>query len=241
MLIDIATVARKELREILFPDGRASGSLRNGIVFVGLVGLLFPLQTGPTWFTRWMTVQAACFPIILTLNYAADSFAGERERHTLETLMATRLDATAVLFGKIVAIVLYVWAIVVACQVVAVVGLNVVYRDGGFIFYRPPILLAILVMSFLTALVLCAAGALVSLTAPTVRAAGQRLLVPFLAMCGLPALMPLIVEKLGWEYATVRLSPGEIVLMLAAACAVTSGILLAAGIKRFTRERVVLA
>ncbi len=37
------------------------------------------------------------------------------------------------------------------------------------------------------------------------------------------------------------LSPGEIVLMLAAACAVTSGILLAAGIKRFTRERVVLA
>lgn len=241
MLTDISIVMWKELREIVFPDGRLQSGARNVFVFVLIVGLLFPLQTGPAWFTRWMTVQAACFPIILVLNYTADSFAGERERHTLETLLASRLSDTAILLGKIAAIVVYAWSLVIACQVVAVIALNVVYRDAGFAFYRPAILLSIVVISALAALLICTVGVLISLRAPTVRIAGQRMLVPFLAMFALPAFVPLILARLHWQVAVTRLTPGAFVTLIGAGCLVVTAILLAVGVRRFVRERVVLA
>ena len=241
MLTDIAIVMSKELREIVFPDGRFQGGARNILVFVVIAGLLFPLQTGPSWFTSWMTVQAACFPIILVLNYTADSFAGERERHTLETLLASRLGEAAIVVGKVLATVAYAWMLVVACQVVAVIGLNVAHRDGSFMFYRPAILASILVISLLAALVMSAMGVLVSLTAPTVRAAGQRLLVPFLALFALPALAPYVASWLHWHPAPGRLTPGTIVVSIGVACGLLSVVFMSLAVARFTRERVVLA
>ncbi len=241
MLTDILTVMSKELREIVFPDGRLQGGARNILIFVGLVGLVFPLQTGPSWFTSWMTVQAACFPVILVLTYTADSFAGERERRTIETLLATRLPALAILVGKMLAIVGYVWALVVGGQVVAVVGLNAVYRGRGLMFYRPAILVSILAVSFLVSLLLSSIGVLVSLTAPTVRAAGQRMLLPFLALVALPAAVPFLVSRLPWEERAAALTPPALVSTIAAACALLSALFLAVAIERFTRERVVLS
>jgi ABC-2 type transport system permease protein len=241
MICDVAVVMWKELREILFPDGRVQAGARNIVIFVGLVGLLFPLQTGPRWFTSWMTVQAACFPVILVLSYTADSFAGERERHTIETLLASRLPAAAILFGKLLAIVAYVWGLVVAGQVVALVGLNVVHRGHGFLFYRPPILVSILAISFLVSLVLSAIGVLVSLTAPTVRAAGQRMLVPFLALVALPAFVPFVLARLHLGGDLSRLTPGVVVFVVGASCALLSVVFLSLAIRRFTRERVVLS
>ncbi len=241
MLTDISVVMRKELKEIVCPDGRVQGGARNILIFVALVGLLFPLQTGPAWFTSWMTVQAACFPVILVLSYTADSFAGERERHTIETLLASRLPAPAILAGKLLAIVAYVWALVVAGQVVAVVGLNAVYRGHGIMFYRPDILVSVLAISFLVSFLLSSIGVLVSLTAPTVRAAGQRVLVPFLALVALPAFVPFILSKLHWKPGPAWLTPGALVTAIGLACALLSAAFLSAAIKRFTRERVVLA
>jgi ABC-2 type transport system permease protein len=241
MLTDIAIVMWKELREIVFPDGRFHGGARNIFVFAAVVGLLFPLQAGPRWFTSWMTVQAACFPVILVLNYSADAFAGERERHTLETLLASRLSDTAILLGKIAAIVVYAWSFVIACQVVAVIALNLMYRDAGFMFYRPAILLSILVISALAALLLCTIGVVLSLTAPTVRAAGQRMLVPFLAMFVLPAAAPFVIAKLHWQQPATLLTPGTIVVFVGIALALLTAIVLAVGVTRFVRERMVLA
>jgi ABC-2 type transport system permease protein len=241
MLTDIAIVVSKELREIVFPDGRLQGGARNILAFVAIVGLLFPLQTGPAWFTSWMTVQAACFPIILVLGFTADSFAGERERHTLETLLATRLGEAAIVVGKVLAIVVYAWMLMVACQLVAAVGLNVVHRDRGLMFYRPAILLSILVIGLLAALVTSAMGVLVSLTAPTVRAAAQRMLVPFLAIFALPALAPFVLSRLHWAHLPARLTPGTMVVLVGVACGLLAVAFMSLAIARFTRERVVLA
>lgn len=241
MVKDTATVLRKELREILFPDGRLQGGAKNSLVIVALAGLLFPLQTGPRWFTSWLSVYSACFPVIMVVNYAADGFAGERERHTLETLLATRLDERAIVFGKILAVVLYGWALVLACQPVTVAALNIANRQNGFIFYRPAILLAIIVLGALVSLLLCSIGLFVSLTAPTVRAAGQRMLVPFLLIFALPGALPLLARRMHWERATANLTPGTVVTAVAIACLVLSAATIFLVLTRFTRERAVLA
>jgi ABC-2 type transport system permease protein len=241
MLTDIGVVLRKELREIVFPDGRFQGGARNIFIIIGIAGVLFPLQAGPDWFRSWLTISTACFPIILVLNYTADAFAGERERHTLETLLASRLDERAILLGKVLAIVIYGWTLVLVCQPLATLAINLAHRGSGFLFYRPAILAAIVVMSLLVALLICAVGVLISLTAPTVRSAGQRMLVPFVAIFALPGLVPYLVQRMHWERQVAQLTPGTVVIFLALVSAVASGTCLVLGIRRFTRERVVLA
>lgn len=49
------------------------------------------------------------FPLVLTLTMVADSFAGERERHALETLLASRLSDRAILLGEAAALTSYGW------------------------------------------------------------------------------------------------------------------------------------
>jgi ABC-2 type transport system permease protein len=241
MLTDILAVMWKELREILFPDGRFQGGAKNLLILLGIAGVLFPVQAGPRWFSSWLSVASACFPIILVLNYTADAFAGERERHTLETVLASRLDERAILIGKIAAIVAYGWGLVLACQPLAVVAVNLANRGNGFLFYRPEVLLAIAVISLLAALLICSVGVLVSLTAPTVRAAGQRMLVPFLAVFALPAVLPWAIRKLHWEDAVLHITPPVAIALVGVVFLLVTVVALALALKRFTRERVVLA
>ncbi|MGE5359827.1 MAG: ABC transporter permease [Bacteroidales bacterium] len=241
MLTDILVVMWKELREILFPDGRFQGGAKNILILLGIAGVLFPIQAGPQWFSSWLSVSSACFPIILVLNYTADAFAGERERHTLETLLASRLDDRAILLGKLAAIVVYGWGLVLVCQPLAVVAVNLANRGHGLLFFRPEILLAIAGVSLAAALVICSVGVLVSLTAPTVRAAGQRMLVPFFAVFALPMMLPWLARKAHWEGALTQLTPPMAVAIVAAVFFAVAAAAIALALRRFTRERLVLA
>ena len=60
----------------------------------------------------------------------ADSFAGERERHTLETLLASRLSDRAILFGKIAACIAYGWLMAMLCVLVGTITENVSHWEG---------------------------------------------------------------------------------------------------------------
>ncbi len=241
MLNDMLTVLRKELFEILMPDGRFHGGARNVLVLIGIAGLLFPLQTGATWMTSWFTVYSACFPAILLLNYAADTFAGERERHTLETLLATRLPNAAILLGKLLAITLYGWGVILAGQAVAVVAVSLAFGHGRLLFFAPGILAAIVSIGLLLPLLLTTVAILVSMTAPTARAAGQRMLVPFILIYGLPSALPYLARRLNLPLTPEALSPGRVVLAIAACCALGSAAALAIALWRFKREPLVLA
>ena len=61
----------------------------------------------------------------------ADSFAGERERHTLETLLASRLPDRAILFGKVLAAVGYGWVLVMLMLVLSLVTVNLTVATPG--------------------------------------------------------------------------------------------------------------
>ncbi|MFB3852397.1 MAG: ABC transporter permease subunit [Vicinamibacterales bacterium] len=241
-MLDISTVMWKELRELLFPEGRLKGGLRNIAVMVGVAGVMFPLNAGRSWFDSWLTVYTACFPVILCLSFTADSVAGERERHTLETLLASRLPDRAIVLGKIFAISAYAFGVVMLCQPVAALAVNVAFGRGDFLFYRFEILASIVVIATVFSLLVSAAGVIFSMTAPTARAAAQRMIAPFLLLFALPGLVPLIAPKLGpsWKASLESFTPDRLVAVVAVTGAVAAAAMIVLAVARFKRHRVVL-
>jgi ABC-2 type transport system permease protein len=112
----------------------------------------------------------------------SDSFAGERERHTLETLLASRLSDEAILFGKLTAAVLFASGMFVLMTILGLVGVNVAHGDGRLLLFPMNRVIAVLVLDFLVAAFVSAAGVLVSLRAATVRQAMQTLNMGFMVM-----------------------------------------------------------
>ena len=95
MIVDIWTVVWKEWQELL----RAGGSMRSGLfrllLLPVMLGIFLPLQARGTWVTEPTALLGyAWVPAFLVIGLVGDSFAGERERHTLETLLASRLPAS---------------------------------------------------------------------------------------------------------------------------------------------------
>lgn len=176
MLQDIWTVIRKEMLEIFHMRGTRRAGWLNLLLVVGLMGVYMPLMSGRAWVTNAVgPISFSWLPLFLVVGVVADGFAGERERHTLETLLASRLPDRAILFGKIGAAVLYSMGISVASLLVGGVVANLVSLGQGFVFYPLTMLGGLLVFSLLLGLLMASLGVLVSLRAATVRQASQTL------------------------------------------------------------------
>lgn len=98
---DIAVVFRKELKELTGDRSSFRGTLIQGSVVILLCGVLLPLRD-----PQVLASVEACimlfvvFPVTLAAAVAADSFAGEQERGTLETLLASPLTESDIFIGK---------------------------------------------------------------------------------------------------------------------------------------------
>src|SRR5215213_6075664 len=162
MISDILNVAGKELREILtFGDarGRSKFSL---IILILIFGIIFPLQNGREWVDSPISIMIwGWMPFIWVSGIVADLFAGERERHTLEALLATRLSDQAILFGKLLAALSYGFLLTWVILFVSLITVNIVYRGDGFLFYPADITLAALVFSLLVSGLSASIGVLV--------------------------------------------------------------------------------
>lgn len=164
---DILTVMWKERRGMFRYRGSRTRFL---LVLVGplLMAIVFPLQAGPDWVKDLDSVFIAVFvPIILVSITISDSFAGERERHTLPTLLSSRLPDRALLFGKMITPVAVGWGAALLFALLSLVIVNVAHGEGEFLFYTPPIALGILALSLLAATIMARAGVLTSLRAAT--------------------------------------------------------------------------
>lgn len=190
MINDIFTIVRKDLKEVLSSRGNTRSGAVYLLIVIGIMGILMPIQSGRAWFTEpLLPLVWSWFPIFLVISVVTDSFAGERERNTLETLLASRLSDRAILFGKLSAAVLYGWGISIASNLVAVVAINVSDPQGGFQFYNLSLYLVLLVIPLLAGLLMSSIGVLVSLNAPTARAAYQKLSLAMLAIWLLPTIL----------------------------------------------------
>jgi ABC-2 type transport system permease protein len=137
-----------------------------------------PWTLGQDWLeTPWSLVAAFFIPLLLVGTTIPESFAGERERHTLGTLLASRLPDRAILFGKIAVAVAYGWGVTLLALFVGMVIVNIAHWEGAVTLYAPTVALANVAVSLLLACLMASLGVLISLRSATVQGATQFLMV----------------------------------------------------------------
>lgn len=245
MIRDILTVARKEWMEIVFQRASMRAGLLAALgVPLIVLGVWLPTQNGREWLTSPLPpVLWTWFPIFVCASMICDAFAGERERHTLETLLASRLSDTAILFGKLAGAIGYGWGLALAGVALNVVTVNVVSRGGGLAMFPAETIAAIVVLSLLGATLTSAAGVLISLRSGTVRQAQQTLslallLVFFTLGFGLKFVPP-EVRRAFMRFVTAG-DALSIELVAAAALAAVDLALILAAMARFRRTQLIL-
>lgn len=191
MVRDAWLVAMKEYREVLLRMGSLKGNLFNMVLILGIFGVFMPIQAGREWVEQpLMPLAYAWLPLFLVSALVADSFAGERERHTLETLLTTRLSDGAILLGKLAAAVVYGYGMLLAVMGVSLVTLNVAQGAWAHpLLYRLDVFFGVIIFGFLISLLVASIGVTVSLKAKTVRQAGQALSLGILGLVWIPALL----------------------------------------------------
>jgi len=243
MIADILTVAWKELREMLmFGDSRGRSKLSLGVLLL-IFGIVIPLQNGREWVTSPISALVwAWMPYIWVYSVVADSFAGERERHTLESLLATRLSDRAILFGKLLAALAYGFALTWAILLVSLVTVNVAVRGEGILFFSPVMLVAALVFSILISGLSASIGVLVSLRASSVRQAQQWMSFGMLVLF-LPLMLIQFIPKALLESVVdtvTHANPLQIGVWAALVLAVLETLLLAIAMRLFQRSKLIL-
>ncbi|RPI22111.1 MAG: ABC-2 type transporter [Acidobacteria bacterium] len=182
MFFDICVIARKEWKEYLTGQGLKGGAL-NIVVLVVVFGIFLPAQFGPTFMKSPINLLFwAWVPAFLVIAAVADSFAGEKERRTLETLLASRLSDRAILIGKLAGIISYGWGLTVVCLLLGLISTNVIYARGRLLLPPLDMSLAILTLSFLVAHLTAEIGAVLSVKATSMRQVYQTMSLTWMAL-----------------------------------------------------------
>jgi len=243
MITDITTMIWKEAREMFHLGGRFRGGWVGMLIFTGVFGVFMPLQSGRAWIESPIgLVYWGWIPFLLVSGVIADSFAGERERHTLESLLATRLSDRAILLGKISAAIIYGWGFTMLSMVLGLITINLVYGQGGLLLYPVSIGTGIIVISFLVAWLASGLGTLISLRASTVRQAQQTFSIAFFAIFIPMLLIPALPDD--WklriaEWLVTVPDVNTILLTLGVILLLANLVLLALSMARFKRARLI--
>ena len=243
MIRDVASVTWKEWRELTAAEGWESGLL-GLVLFVGLLGLFLPYQVGRSWLSApWVMLFWIWVPILLMTTVTADTFAGERERGTLGSLLATRLPDRAILAGKIAAVVTYVWGATLLSVPLSLIAINFKASPGPLAYYTSSQLGTVATLALLSSIFGAALGVLISLRSPTVRHAQQTFSLGVLVAFVFPVfglqMLP-AATKTGLIQALVFGEAGRVALVLAAVFIVLDVLLVTAAMARFRRGRLLL-
>jgi ABC-2 type transport system permease protein len=208
-----------------------------------IFGVVIPLQSGQDWVTSPISAMVwAWMPYMWVYSVVADSFAGERERHTLEALLATRLSDRAILFGKLLAALAYGFTLTWAILLVSLVTINVTVHSSKLLLFSPLMTLGALVFSILISGLAASIGVLVSLRASSVRQAQQwmsfGMLVLFLPFMFIQFIPRAWLESFG--AAVINTNPVQIAIWAAVVLLVIQVFLLAVAMRLFQRSKLIL-
>jgi ABC-2 type transport system permease protein len=244
LIRDVYTVAWKEWQEYARQDRTTRISPFRSLALVAAGGVFIGWQLDPDFGRSWLTVLLTTFlSIMFVTTVIPDSFAGERERHTLETLLASRLSDRAILLGKVAAAVSYGWAIAMAVLPLGIVAANLIHAGEGLPWFDPEVVAVAVVLSLLVGLLIAGIGVQLSLYAPTVRQAHQRLGFVMVAIFLTPAVVIPTVPAAWWERIDHWLQGVQVVRVAAigfAALALVGVVLLLVAMHRFQRARLIL-
>jgi len=234
---DLWTMIWKEWKDFLWSGGRSD--LLRPLLNLTVLGIILPLSFGQDW------IHLAAAPVLIVLFtpfmfvilIISDAIAGERERHTLETLLASRISDRAILLSKVLVTVGYNWGMTFLCLLLGDVVVNWSQRLEPWEFYQPiRLFTVVLVFCFLTTLLAASGGVLISLKSITVRQASQTMLLG-LILFGLA--IATVVKLLPPEL-TASLTTPQMVLVILLVMVVLDAILLVASLFSFQRSRLLL-
>jgi ABC-2 type transport system permease protein len=177
---DIATLVWKEWKENIIQGGVKS--VFTLVVSVGIFGVFLPLMFGPTLVESPTTILLwSWFPLFYIVQIITDAFAGERERHTLETLLASRLSDKTILLGKTLASALYGYLMMIACAITGLLTTSLVVMKEN-IPVSPVLAAGFLTISFLVSWLTAIIGVQSSIRSTTVKQSQQVLLTVILVI-----------------------------------------------------------
>jgi len=233
MMHDAFIVAKKELREIL-TISLSKGHLFTSAVLIGIFGLFLPYQEGD-FFLRQTSASLSLYiflvPLIICSGLVADSFAGERERKTLESLLSTRLSDGAIFIGKILAVLGYTYLFLLVTLLASILGTNFyLYRSGRntWFFYNALSCFSLLVFTIPVILFGTGVGIFFSLKCRDLRTAFQFSRMGWFLIT-LPFVTGWLSFKISWDF----LIPAFYILSL------LSGVLLYLGVRFFRRFKII--
>ena len=234
---DILTMVWKESKDSLFQGGWRS--LIRPLIVVGIMGIYLPLQFGPQWvdLTPIGMILLLWIPFFVLISFIGDVIAGERERHTLETLLASRMPDQAILLGKVVATVLYAWGMGVLSLLLGLVLVDLFRTQGNWMFYPLDLFVDAIVLSLLVSVLGASAGVLISLRVATARQAQQILSVGTIVF----VFGSIFVLQAVPANVFASLTYAQFLLIVMAVIAVLDGILLGLSLVSFQRSRLILS
>ena len=234
---DILTMLWKELKDVLFQGGWRS--LIRPLIVVGIMGIYLPLQLGSQWIdlTPLGMLLLLWIPFFVIISFIGDVIAGERERHTLETLLASRMPDRAILLGKVLAVVFYAWGMGVISLLLGLVLVNMFRTQGDWVLYPLDLFVDALVLILLVSVLGASAGTLISMRVATVRQAQQILSVGTIVFVfGIVFVLKAIPANV-----FSSLTYSQFLLIVMACIAVLDAILLGLSLVSFQRSRLILS
>lgn len=241
---DVQTVVWKEWRELLRMSGTRKGAIMRHLFSVAVIGVLWPWQFGlPFVQSALGVVMTAMTALMYVAGAAPDAFAGERERHTLETLLASRLSDRSILLGKIVAMIEYGCVTALVMLIIGLITVNVVHGKGQLLLFSPTQILTAIVFTPLASGLMASIGIHVSLRAKTVKQAQQTLSTAVLVLLIVPAIaFPTVPQS--WQSAVIETLRGPNKALLAGGIALgmlaIQIVLFMVAAARFRRGRLIL-
>jgi ABC-2 type transport system permease protein len=227
----------KESKDGIFQGGWRS--LIRPLLVIAIVGVYLPLQLASQWveLTPIAMILSLWVPFFVIISFIGDSIAGERERHTLETLLASRMPDRAILLGKIAATVLYAWGMSLISLLLGVLLVDLFRSQGPWMFYPLDLFSCAIILSLLASLLGASAGVLISLRVATVRQAQQILSVGTIVFVFgttfiLRAIPANVIASLDYQ---------QFLLFVIAFLAVLDAILLGFSLVSFRRSRLILS
>lgn len=239
----------KEAREQFLRGGRPTVSIVIMVVMDLLLAVVLPvgLGLGAPPELRFVAITGSLYlgmafvgytSLMLPFSVVVDTVAGERERHTLETLLTSPASDRDIVLGKACAILLGVAAHVGFFLVAAWATATILLGPAGLLAYLP-IAIALPVIAFLTSTYTIGLGIFLSCRAPTIKQGQQWLsfsMMPFFVLPGLgSSLVPALLRGA---------SPIEVLIVLAILAAVVfiglNALFWTLAVRRFQRPRLII-
>lgn len=226
----VLAVIRKEFLEVVADRQSFRGTALQSFIFFAIAGLYLPWRSahGEMWNSlSILLTMYALLPTVIATSVAADAFAGELERGTLESLLATSVTDTAVFWGKALTAVCMSMTLCLTCLLSAIVITVYVHKLPPATV--DPATVALVVLGHLaTSTCLTSIAIFVSAKVKVARAAQQALSIgTLLSIFGLTAAAPFLALS---QWATV--AGGELVLVFIGCVA------LATMTRFFRRDRI---